>query len=421
MADVVQPPAGNGSGSGGASAAAARPSFSDVVRAHWHWDVELPDADADASELTDARSHFERVLAEFERTEVRRGWLADNYWCRRAASGVALAVIPTNGNGLRRLPQWLRLWYPVPQYRIYRHTDWVTVEYPQLANLLHECDVLAVKAEWGLEGIYQAVVLPWLMSVEKHVLGFIENEGSREKRRQSAIESEDRRTDAEVPAPPAPAASETRAALARRQREEKERERAAAARIEGFRSEVQHELSRIEDYYQRAGEKQARLHYVTGMLVFGILIVVLAGLVSAGSLAIFGLLAPHHWGVRRFYACMAAGAVGAIVSVLIRMGGRRGGFNIDHELGSSGVRRLGAFRPIIGAICGVAIALLLTTTLVPIKHSALTVHFYVVVAFLAGFSERWTKVVLDGAMRTVQKFDGDPQQATSDKGIRSKA
>ena len=153
--------------------------------------------------------------------------------------------------------------------------------------------------------------------------------------------------------------------------------------------------------------------------MIGIPIVALAGLACAGAFAAFGVLDLNHGGVRRFYACMAAGAVGAIVSVLIRMGGHRGGFNIDHELGSSGVRRLGAFRPIIGAIFGVVISLLVTTTLVPIKHSALTFHFFVIAAFLAGFSERWTKVVLDGAMRTIAKVDDSQEQAARSQPPRS--
>jgi hypothetical protein len=135
----------------------------------------------------------------------------------------------------------------------------------------------------------------------------------------------------------------------------------------------------------------------------------LVGLISALVLGAFGLLHLHSGDVRRFYACMAAGAAGAIVSVLIRMSGRRGGFTTDHELGSLGVRRLGAVRPLIGAISGVIVSFLVQTSLVPIDHDALTFPFYVVVAFLAGFSERWTKIVLDGAMRTIEKVGGDAQ------------
>ena len=386
-------------GSGGPDGAAARTSFSDVARAHWHWDVELEEAGE--SERAAARDSFEALLAKFELTEVKRdeverGRLSDDYWCQHKASGVALAEIWKHGHALpphRRFFRWLRLWHPIPEYRIYRQTDWVTVEYPELANLLHECDVLAVKAHWGLEGIHQAVVLPWLMSVEKHVLGFIESEERRKDARLAAKSGKD-------PILPAVASREIREAKERSDR---------------FRREIQGELSRIEDYYQRAGEKQARLHYLAGMVMFGIVIVAVAGFASAGAFAAFGLLHLHHPGIRRFYACMAAGAVGAIVSVLIRMGGYRGGFNIDHELGSSGVRRLGAMRPLIGAISGVAVSLLVQTTLVPIKHSALKFDFFVVAAFLAGFSERWTKVVLEGAMRTIEKVDDD-QKGTQQSG-----
>jgi hypothetical protein len=379
-------------GSGVPDAPAARTSFSDVARAHWHWDVEL--ATAGTPERTEARDAFEALLWEFESTEVRRdeverGRLADDYWCQHEASGVALAEIWKHKDALplhRRFFKWLRLWHPIPEYRIYRQTDWVTVEYPELANLLHECDVLAVKAHWGLEGIHQAVVLPWLMSVEKHVLGFIEStyrKGDSDGAAQPGERS------------PIPVAVRTERAKAQRD----------------FCRRIQRELSRIEDYYQRAGEKQARLHYLAGMVMFGIVIVAIAALASAGALAAFGLLDLHDGGVRRFYACMGAGAVGAIVSVLIRMSGYRGGFNIDHELGSSGVRRLGAMRPLIGAISGVAVSLIVQTSLVPIRESALTFDFFVVAAFLAGFSERWTKVVLDGAMRTIEKVDDDQKDA----------
>jgi hypothetical protein len=399
MAKHAQQVTGNGDGDGHV---AVRTSFSDVARAHWRWDVEL--VGAGSSERTDARRAFEELLADFERTEVGdQGRLADDYWCQHEASGVALVEIPPHEDGahrLRRVAERLRLWHPIPQYRIFRQTDWATVEFPQLANLLHECDVLAVKAHWGLEGNYQAVVMPWLMSVEKHVLGFIESEWRRQNPDGPAHP-------AEVLTPKAAATHETQTEKTRSQREEQERKRAAAARIDKFCLERQRELSRIEDYYQGAGEKQARLHYASGMLLIGIPAVALAGLACAGALAAFDVLDLHDHLVRRFYACMAAGAIGAIVSVLIRMGGHRGGFNIDPELGSAGVRRLGAFRPIIGAISGVALSLLVTTTLVPIKQSALTFNLFVVAAFLAGFSERWTKIVLDGAMRTIAKVDDD--------------
>jgi hypothetical protein len=39
-----------------------------------------------------------------------------------------------------------------------------------------------------------------------------------------------------------------------------------------------------------------------------------------------------------------------------------------------------------------------------------TTAFFAVVAFLAGFSERWTRVMLDGAMRTVDRPGSDAGQ-----------
>src|SRR5437773_484892 len=50
----------------------------------------------------------------------------------------------------------------------------------------------AIKARWGLEGIHEAVVIPWLMAVEVHVLGYIErNWGSLEAARADAAHPPD--------------------------------------------------------------------------------------------------------------------------------------------------------------------------------------------------------------------------------------
>ena len=46
--------------------------------------------------------------------------------------------------------------------------------------------------------------------------------------------------------------------------------------------------------------------------------------------------------------------------------------------------------------------------LVPIEQDTLTLPFFVVVSFLAGFSERWTRMMLSGAMRTVAEREQEP-------------
>ena len=357
----------NGQRSGGGT----QVSFSDVARAHHDWDAATDGADESA------RVEFERKLELFEQESQSK--LVDAYWCRQRASAVALAERlepPDTRRWLTRHLQGPR----VPEYRIHRETDWLTGGFTRLADLLHECDVLAIKAIYGLEGFQQALVMQWLLRVEAHILGYIEWRH----------------------APPLPADSDQSNAA--------RSARAAQADLDAFHKRMLRELNRIEDYYQAAGDKRARLHYVTGMIGAGMLLAAAAAVASAFALSIFGLFDVNEAGVRRFYACLAAGAVGAVISVLMRMSGRGGGFAIDHELGAVGVRRLGAFRPLIGAVSGVVLSFLVQTSLVPIKPSTLSIEFYVVVAFLAGFSERWTRVVLDGAMRTVEPAGDAPNQ-----------
>lgn len=354
-------------------------SFSDVARAHFSWDVAT-----EGAESARARGDFQEKLTQFEQYSGVE--IVDAYWCRQQASAVALARSRADTNGRLGLVRRAIRRQDAPDFRLYRVTDWVTRDARKLADLLHECDVLAIKAIWGLEGIQRAVVMQWLLTVEAHVLGFLEGDWMREQ---------------ELRANP----GENDAGRVRRARE------ATAAELDHLHTRALRELSKIEDYYQDAGQKRARLHYVEGMLVFGVPAVAVVAVACGFILGIFGLFDPEAAGVRQFYACMAAGAVGAIVSVVIRMSGRGGGFTIDHELGSAGVMQLGALRPLIGAVFGVVLSLLIQTFLVPIDPKSLSFDLFVVVAFLAGFSERWAKVMLEGAMRTVEKVED-----TSDEG-----
>jgi hypothetical protein len=77
---------------------------------------------------------------------------------------------------------------------------------------------------------------------------------------------------------------------------------------------------------------------------------------------------------------------------------RRKGFNLEFEVGRKSMRRLGGLRPWIGAMFALAVYLALKSSLVSFaagsKHD---VYFFATVAFLAGFSERRAKVLLDSA------------------------
>jgi hypothetical protein len=316
---------------------ATRVSFSDVVRAHWAWDTQ---AGSDGH----SRHAYDDKVARFERDA---GEIIDAYWCRKDASAVALTKKHV-GHGR-------------DQYRLYRVSDWVTSDAGEIANLLHECDVLAIKAATGLEGIPQAVAMQWLQSVEAHLLGFVERHRSDE-----------------------PTRGETER-FVRRQRSE---------------------LSRVEDYYQSAGEKRARMVYVNGMLLGGVTALAIVAVLIGLVIQAFGAPSLDSQSMRDFYVAFASGGAGAIVSVLMRMthGDR---FTIDHEIGSRGVFRLGAFRPLIGAMSGIAIYFLVQTPLLSIDPDARTFAFYAILGFLAGFSERWTQVIMSGAMRTV---GGEPDK-----------
>lgn len=91
-----------------------------------------------------------------------------------------------------------------------------------------------------------------------------------------------------------------------------------------------------------------------------------------------------------------AGAIGALVSALSRMSRvEQGRFNIDFELGRPLMRRLGVFRPFLGAAIGVALYFLLASGLLDIEvEPANEPYYYGFAAFLAGFSERFATVIL---------------------------
>ena len=341
-------------------------SFSEVVRVHYRWAQQFHNGRDTAKASKD---ELEGVLRRFE---AEQGRIVDAYWCMSQASAAALTK-----KDRREPPRWhhMRLpWSkkPEPELRLHRVTDWVTIEHQPIAELLHHCDTLAIKVEAVLHGVPRQVAMRWLMSVEENLLGYVER--------------------AKRAAPSAPAgngAAETTAERRRRQ-----------SQADKFVARQSKELIQLEDYYDRAGQKHARQIYVTGMGIGALALIPLA-VGAAGLFAVFGVLDLHSMGVRRFFACFAAGALGAIVSVLSRMAGKRGGFIVDHEIGDNGIRRLGGYRPLIGAVFGVALFFLARTSLLHIEPGLRTFPFFVIVAFLAGFSERWTQVVLGGAEKTV--------------------
>lgn len=328
----------------------------------------------------EARKEYEETL---ERFEASAGRITNAYWCVVAPSAVAL----TEGSRHR---VWRLLWQSESEMRLYRESDWLTNSYPDISILLHHCDTIALKASAVLRGTAKHIALESAFTEEKFLLAAAEERRRREER------------------PAADGAAD--------------RSRAKSRRIGGGSppngtgpppdkavAHARDVLVELERYYDRAGNRAARIVYFWGMV---------AGVAVALALAAFFALLVHlsflevdvdQVGVRSFFICYAAGALGAVVSVLIRMR-RDDGFSLDYEVGRSQSFRLGSFRPFLGAVFGLLIYFALESGLLQIAvpdrdpttdATDVSLYFLAFIAFVAGFSERLAQVVLGSAERTV--------------------
>ena len=266
-------------------------SFSQLVREHHRWAKQFHGRNRIDEET---RERYQTALADFEGTA---GPIVDAYWCSEEASAVALTEREPRqpvadgliGRLVRRPPE--------PELRLYRVTDWMTANAPPLADLLHSCDILAIKAGRGARGNRAA---------RRHALGARGRDPC----------------------------ARLRGAVARNARRP---QGAAGVRDVAERAE----LEQIEAYINSSGERVARISFVQGMLL-GILPVIALGFLAAFVISLFNVLDIRDEGVRAFYGCYAAGAVGAIVSVLSRMGSKKDNFTIDHETPALGPLRCSA-------------------------------------------------------------------------------
>lgn len=151
------------------------------------------------------------------------------------------------------------------------------------------------------------------------------------------------------------------------------------------------ELTRAEDLLEQAGQRYAASRYGLGML-WGVALIALV------SLALGGVFAWQ--GIPAWYAiALPAGALGALVSVLMRM--TSGKLTLDVDAGSKMLVMYGVFRPLVGATFGMALFALIKGGLLPGldivgEHSPLA--FWASVGFIAGFNERFAQDTLASAL-----------------------
>jgi hypothetical protein len=220
----------------------------------------------------------------------------------------------------------------------HRESDWATKEQPEIAAELHRCDDLAVRAQIVLTGVRQRICLQLVAASAAHLLSLVDTSSGHADK------------------------DATAAAL--------RRERAA--------------IDKTTEYYRHAANGQAQIAYFAGMAAIAGLI----SLVAALSLSIEW----HTW-----VAALIAGAVGAVVSVVQRI--NAGDFELEYDVGRPYAFFLGGLRPMIGAAFALAISFAFTSgmTHLPVSDSDPAANkrmAILVVAFLAGFSERFAQDTL---------------------------
>lgn len=151
-------------------------------------------------------------------------------------------------------------------------------------------------------------------------------------------------------------------------------------------------VENLEAFYRSAARQRARLTYFGGMIRS------LALLVGVGALIVWLLTGPGNVVLADWAAALgatAAGAVGAVVSVMWRM--TRGRFRIDYETGTRYLRRIGSFRPALGAIFGLIAYFGISSGVLRIQLEAgvaESLAFAAFVGFFVGFSERLAQDML---------------------------
>ncbi len=145
---------------------------------------------------------------------------------------------------------------------------------------------------------------------------------------------------------------------------------------------LEQELESTEAYYLTAVRRQARVHYMLGMLI---------GLPLAGGAA-YVLYLFNELPVNMSIA-FAAGAAGALVSVMERL--TSGKLEMNHEAGRTINVTLGLIRPFIGALFALALYFFISGDLLSVfqlpEGQEAQRYFFAGIGFLAGFSERFAQ------------------------------
>jgi hypothetical protein len=307
-------------------------TFPDLTWDHFHWERLRRTGTCDN---TKAANRYRQTRAAFE---AKYGEIVGEYWSIVEPSAVALTF--------KKAPLLLSPFIN-DRREFHRSTDWVTRHNPQLADVLFDCENLSIRISEVLRYTSESVGLKRIMAVASHVLGVID------------------RADGKV----------------------------ADAQAVAVAGEEDRELREIRDYYRRAGVRIGLTVYTQGMII-GLLLMTLLVTVVVVPLVLWGSVkwdAPLH----EILISAAAGAVGAIVSVLQRMASEKSKFAVHYDLGKRTLYMLGSNRPVLGVVFGVFTYFVLASGILGTSPPTGTnpLYYYGSLAFVAGFSERFTRVL----------------------------
>jgi hypothetical protein len=145
--------------------------------------------------------------------------------------------------------------------------------------------------------------------------------------------------------------------------------------------------TKIEQY----SKQEAQVVYIRALLPGSVLVL---AIVAVYSYVIYRISVNHHWAPdaqlswHLFGIAATTGALGAVVSVLLRVANQP--LTISYSAGRGLLRLAGVFRPIVGAIFGLAFFVLINAgLLLATPHEMSSRAFFVAaICFAAGFSER---------------------------------
>jgi VIT1/CCC1 family predicted Fe2+/Mn2+ transporter len=307
------------------------------VRIHYRWrKLVAADSAATAEEREAADAEYHAALEKFEDDH---GELVNAYWCADFESGVALTAGKPHNSRLRRLLS--------VSPKFHRVSDWATKDDPEVARLLHKCDELAIRASEVLRGRSRRICIQLVMTSACHLLSLVD---------------------------------------ARELRQSTQAHKTAVA------AEAR-ELAAVARDYREAANGDAQLVYFGGMAIgaaFLALIYVLGG----------SLLTGEDIQDSTIRGCLVAGAVGAVVSVISRI--NTGSFDLDEDIARGYTLFLGGLRPVLGSIFGLLTYFAITSNFVEVfkvpPDGIKQFYFLCVIAFAAGFSERWAQDTLTGGL-----------------------